>query len=126
MIEKKYTYFRNASGRPIHQWSAVDQRGGVHVWIEETGIADYPHMGGFEVHWRSPPAWAEGKPADKENCWLLKGPCWHDGSSLWASEYWIPRWLEDPHNHDSILDGLGWQLDKHFGDYNETKRYRPS
>lgn len=32
----------------------------------------------------------EGKPADHNDCWLIGGPCWHDGTSLYASEFMIP------------------------------------
>lgn len=43
--------------------------------------------GGVEFH--KPP---EGDELpDHQNCWLLEGPCVHDGSSLYAFETFIPR-----------------------------------
>lgn len=41
---------------------------------------------GIEYHFRTPPEYSAGKPADHENCWLIGGPCWHDGSSMAADD----------------------------------------
>jgi len=50
-------------------------------------------MGGVEFHWRAPVEDYFGVEPHHKNCDALGGACWHDGTSLWASEYWIPRWL---------------------------------
>jgi len=49
-----------------------------------------PRSGGVEYHHRAAPEYLFGKDAAHEHCWILGGPCWHDGTSLWASEHWIP------------------------------------
>jgi len=40
---------------------------------------------GFEMHARAP---LDG--GNHSNCWLIEGPCCHDGTSLWAIEHWMP------------------------------------
>lgn len=71
--------------------------GGVHFWCEPTLEFAQKHygeryMGGVETHWRNKPGWALRDTPDREDCWLLNGPCWHDGSSLYATEFAIPAW----------------------------------
>ena len=62
--------------------------------------------GGLEIHYRQPPNYMRVDAPSTDDCWLLKCPCWHDGSSLQASELWIPRWLFDKNNHDGMFLGL--------------------
>ncbi len=50
-------------------------------------------FGGVEIHYAKPPDHLHEKIPSHDHCWLLDGPCWHDGSSTHASEVWIPRWL---------------------------------
>ena len=38
-----------------------------------------------------------------EKCWLIGGPCWHDGASLYAQETIIPYWLREPDNHERMF-----------------------
>lgn len=74
-----------------HIWSVVGEKGGVHVWA----APQHPDLakkwgekfyGGVEVHSRTRLYdFGDGAPNHKD-CWLLKGPCWHDGSSLYFSE----------------------------------------
>jgi len=75
----------------------VGVKGGVHFWCEECSAhwqKSYGerYCGGVEVHWRNKPEWASRDKPDNDNCWLLEGPCWHDGSSLYADEVAIPKW----------------------------------
>lgn len=37
---------------------------------------------GIEYHFRTPPEYRAGTLAYHEDCWLIGGPCWHDGSSV--------------------------------------------
>lgn len=53
-----------------------------HYWIEPRWKDRRDSQGGVEIH-RTP---AEGETPDNDDCWILKGPCCHDGSSLYASE----------------------------------------
>jgi len=44
-----------------------------------------------ETHQRTPMSYSSFKVApDHPDCVVLGGPCWHDGTSLWAHEHWIP------------------------------------
>lgn len=77
-------YERNAH-RTI--FAVVGERGGMHFWFHED--SDGEKHGGIEQHSRKPMYdWDRAPSNDK--CWLLDGPCWHDGSSLQAEEFWIP------------------------------------
>jgi hypothetical protein len=55
---------------------------------DSTGMRDLWRSGGVEYHHRAAPDYM--KEQSHEHCWILGGPCWHDGTSLWASEHWIP------------------------------------
>jgi len=79
-------------------WAVVGSLGGVHVWAQRlpettlalgSGLWDYPFYGGVEVHRRTPAEYDGSEPSHKE-CWLLDGPCWHDGSSLYFSDHMSP------------------------------------
>lgn len=45
---------------------------------------------GVETHWASPPDYMKDDKPSHEHCDILGAPCWHDGTSLWASEHWMP------------------------------------
>lgn len=96
----KYEYVPS-SGRPRHTWSVVGAKGGIHLTINDNGeSASHQwdrYSGGLEVHWRTPPEYKKDDAPDHDNCWLLNGPCWRDGSSLEASERWIPFWIAGKH-----------------------------
>jgi hypothetical protein len=74
------------------------------------------YSGGIEIHYRVPPDYMRDQ-APMAKCWLLGGPCWHDGSSLQATEHWIPMWLVDPHNHERIFGELQTELMDRDGGY---------
>jgi hypothetical protein len=63
-------------------------------------------IGGLETHYRSPPDYMGNSAPSHDHCHILKSPCWHDGTSLYASERLIPEWLADRHNHDAIFEML--------------------
>ncbi len=75
-----------------HIWSLVGPGGGVHIWAVENE-APYRHeryYGGIEMHSRKQLYDWLTEPSHTD-CWLLKGPCWHDGSSLQFSEQIAPH-----------------------------------
>lgn len=82
------------AGREEHIWSLVGERGGIHVsgWLTAPLSGHYSEprwIGGIEGH--SPiPREYESETPSHEHCWLLNGPCWHDGSSLQFSEQLAP------------------------------------
>lgn len=58
---------------------------GVHYWIKPLYSDRKSAISGIEFH-RTP----NGESADHGECWILKGPCCHDGSSLAAKEKYDP------------------------------------
>ena len=99
-----------------HKWIVTGATMALHLWIRESphaGKDDYEgeiYYGGVEEHRRTAP---DGMSApDHTDCPILHGSCWHDGTSLWASEKWIPQWQACPHAHESILDELAGHLIK--------------
>jgi len=94
-------------GKPVHTWSVVTAKGGMHLTINDSGEDARPrYHGGVETHWRQPPPYMEDAPPSHTNCWLIGGPCWHDGSSLWAKEHWIPIWHLDENDREGMLRRL--------------------
>lgn len=84
------------AGREEHIWSLVGERGGVHVsgWLTPPLAGHYSEprwMGGIEGHSPIPHEYGSETPSH-DHCWLIGGPCWHDGSSLQFSEQLAP-WL---------------------------------
>lgn len=113
-IEFKYELVESG-GCSRHIFSAVDERGGMHFWVQRSFMdCVREHFGGVECHYRSPPEYMSREFGGDE-CWLLNAPCWHDGSSLLASEKWIPVWECDPDNHQAIFDLLAERMDSTFG-----------
>lgn len=116
MAELEYAYLPPEGEVTRHMWTLVGPSGAVHAWAEPTpddhrNRWGESYYGGIEMH--SPKRlydWGDGKPSHDE-CWLLKGPCWHDGSSLQFSEQIEPfiRHAEQPfgsHVHEYIYSLL--------------------
>ena len=118
--ECKYEYSR-PWGSVNHSWSVVGARLGIHVHIADQGeeraekhqIERY--SGGIEFHYRSPPPYMADQCPSQKTCWLLGCPCWHDGSSMQASDFWIPFWLQDPHNHERMFREIERRLEEADG-----------
>lgn len=77
-------------GRPRYTWSVVGPAGGVHIWAQTNDPAFAERwgdrfIGGVECHW---PVAADH--SDHPVCWLLNGPCRHDGTSLYFGEQIAP------------------------------------
>lgn len=110
-FKSKYTYSKDAY-KGNHVWTVVSGQGAVHLHISDYG-QDYAekydrdrYTGGIEMHYRNPPSYMKDDAPSQDECWILKCPCWHDGSSLQAVETWIPRWVNDKNDHDGILASL--------------------
>ena len=92
MTDLIYSYIApTEQNRMTHMWTAVGASGGVHIWAmpqPKSQYMDGDFYGGVEVHSRTP--MYGDQPAHNENCWLLGCPCWHDGSSLYFSDYIEP------------------------------------
>lgn len=79
-------------GNPVHMWSVQCSAGGIHLHIHDSGDSERRYSGGLEFHFRTPPPSFGNRPPTHDNCWVIGGVCWSDGSSLAAEEYWIPLW----------------------------------
>ncbi len=84
--ELVYNYEAKGGDHPRHTWSVVGPAGGVHIWASPITDRRWGKQfyGGVEVHSRTP-MYGDEKPSHDE-CWLIGGPCWHDGTSLYFSE----------------------------------------
>lgn len=78
------------------EWCVTGEYGSLSFWaiaVRPESITSFgeTHYGGVESHYneKSKPSY-KGEP-DRHDCAQNGGKCWHDGTSLWASEYWIPR-----------------------------------
>ena len=101
-----------------HQWEFVGPEGGIHLHVS---IGD-PKYGdpscGLEFHRAS---WSMRRPPEdapsQTKCWLIGGPCWHDGTSMYASEHVWPlvKPLLRENNHEAIFRFLESEYDAHFG-----------
>lgn len=64
-------------------WAVIGERGAVHFWK----FNHHPRLGGVEEHRKEPADYQRGDRPSHDVCFLLDGPCWHDGSSLYADTF---------------------------------------
>ena len=112
--------FNDDFGLERHVWTCIGRRGAIHLHVSGSlRDADGPnegYYGGLEVHYREPPDCMNEDAPSQDRCWLLDGPCWHDGTSLYASETLIPLWLCDRNNHVRMFGVLQREYEKWFND----------
>lgn len=104
-------------GRPSHGWSMlVGEVGGLHFTAAQFHDDDDDRWScGLEIHRRTPPS--PGIAPDHARCWLLEGPCWHDGTSLYAQETLWPR-IKDAAlagQHEYVFMRLQFEAIEFFG-----------
>lgn len=80
-----------------HHMAVVGALGAVHFHWTPTPIPglNQPFYSGLETHYVTPPHYMRDEEASHDECWLLGAECWHDGTSLYASEVLIQRLLRD-------------------------------
>lgn len=107
----KYEYTNEFSRR--HVWTVIGRHLAVHLHISECEIPgkETINSAGIEYHFREPPEHMKDEAPSQDRCWLLGAPCWHDGSSLQASEFWVPIWESAPHNHEHMFALLQGELE---------------
>lgn len=104
----KYTW-TNRFNTVRHNWELVGPNGALNLHVSITD--PYDPSCGLEFHHLS----GEGAP-DHINCPYTGGRCWHDGTSLYASEtVWpvVKSYLQH-NNHELIFHYLEEIADKHF------------
>lgn len=84
---KKYTYSKPFSA-VNHRWEIVGPKAAIHfnVSLYEDSTAC-----GLEFHYFEPPDYMKDYAPSHVDCVLTGGKCWHDGTSLYASETLWPR-----------------------------------
>ncbi len=105
---------------PRH-WSVVGRHLAIHLHISDLGKllgkeGRDRYSGGIEIHYRQPPEYMENDAPSQDRCWLLKAPCWHDGSSMQVTDKWIPHWLEfrgAPDEHERMFTLLATEVEEH-------------
>ena len=94
--------------------------GAVEFWVRESGIrlrealpdTDL-YSAGFELH-RATPEAGDGAP-DHGRCSALSDrACWHDGSSTYGTDYWLPVWRSAPEDHQAIFRRLAGEYADRF------------
>lgn len=107
---RKYTYVPGGGERGTHTWQCVGAAGGVHFSATFYKDGEEPACG-LELHSRKP----QGNDAPSQtNCWLIGGPCWHDGTSLYARETLWPQisaFLR-AQDHEQVFDLLAYEAEK--------------
>ena len=85
----KYTWSK-PFGRPRHNWEVRGPDGGVH--FSATTYDDNSEAScGLEFHHARSAGYRCNEAPDHLNCPVIGEPCWHDGTSLYASETLWPR-----------------------------------
>lgn len=110
----EYRYSRQFD-RQVHRWIIAGARGALELCFRE--LNDGYFTGGIEQHWRSPPSHMVDRPPSHSFCAVIWQPCWHDGSSLCATELWLPRWENirgAPGEHDQMFFLLRKQYEEWF------------
>lgn len=103
-------------GTARHQWSLVGPKGGIHFHISFYEGDENRPSAGLEVHWFSPPLYMRDRAPSHLDCHLLKAPCWHDGTSLYAVEHVWPaiRGYWRTGEHEKIFEVLEREADMRF------------
>ncbi len=106
---KEYHYVHSYPHYKKHIWLIECAQGAVHLHITDLGekCEHDRYSGGIETHYRKPPDHMATDSPSQNQCWIFGGsPCWHDGSSLYASEHFVPMWEMDKHDHDGMFNAL--------------------
>ena len=100
-------------------YKAIGAKGAVHLHISRYSSSESGLMysGGLEYHYRSPPDYMKDKPPSHDECQILKCPCWHDGTSLYASEVYQPMFLRN--DHEGIFRQLERDAERNFNPQSE-------
>lgn len=104
---KKYIYsapFTFAN----HWWQIIGPRAALHFHVSIDPNDKYPPTCGLEMHHFSPPEYMQDQAPSQLKCDLTGGRCWHDGTSLYASESLWPmiKPLLRAGNHEGVFQLL--------------------
>lgn len=112
----KYTFTPSEWNSDYHRWELRGPEGGVHFYASISKNKEFSPACGLEIHRCTPQRYQHGSAPHHINCPVTGGRCWHDGTSLYASETLWPRfenWLREG-NHRSIFLTLEMEYDNRF------------
>ena len=113
----RYEY-TNGFGYPRHHWELRSAHGAIHFHISI--VNTHPPSAGLEFHSIYP----RGDDApDHVNCPLTGGRCWHDGTSLYATDTLWPiiKVYLSKGDHESVFRILEHELDERLNPKREEE-----
>lgn len=117
----KYTFTPAPWGNARHCWELRGPEGGIHFHASISKDGAYPPACGLEIHRSAPARFQQGEAPDHIDCPVTGGRCWHDGTSLYASETLWPMfegWLRLG-DHAAVFSALEREYDNYFGEGDE-------
>jgi hypothetical protein len=111
---QKYTWAK-PFGSVRHNWSFVGPIGAINFHFTVT--ENYPVTAGLEIHRFEPADYQRKDPPSHLDCELTGGRCWHDGTSLYATNelYPVVESMLRAGDHDAIFRFLELEADNRFG-----------
>lgn len=111
----KYSYAK-PFGNPKHDWSLIGPTMAVNFHV--TQVNGYSDSAGLEFHYFNPPTYMKSDPPSHVDCPLTGGRCWHDGTSLYATETLWPMIfpMMRSGDHDAIFAILSTEMEKRHKD----------
>lgn len=112
----RYEYRVAPWGNVTHHWELRGPEGGIHFHAIVSPTSAYGPSCGLEVHRCEPADYQKGDAPHHINCPVTGGRCWHDGTSLYATETLWPMfesWLKNG-DHPMIFLRLEIEYDNHF------------
>jgi hypothetical protein len=109
----KYTWSK-PFGFTRHWWELVGPDGAIHFHVSIS--ESYSPSCGLEIHRTTPADYQCGEAPSHVDCPLTWGRCWHDGTSLYASEELWPM-IESmlrAGDHPAIFRLLEGEADRRF------------
>ena len=120
---KKWRYareYRHSLRPPVetrHAWVVRGQVMCLELWITEPGPAlGIEPQAGLESHYLIRPPWVQDEAPHHTSCSITGGDCWHDGTSLYAMEYYLPMWRPCRDPADQFWDDLEYDLKRYEAD----------
>lgn len=113
-LHHKYIWARSGSLYVRHQWSLVGSLGGIEFHFlakDYEDISSDNFLCNLEFHHFS----GEGAP-DHLKCSIIGGPCWHEWTTLYATENIWPKIKQHfiENNHPRIFKVLEMVYERHF------------
>lgn len=99
---QKYIY-QKPFGHEKHWWQVVGPGLSIHFHVSIN--ENYGDNAGLECHWHNPPSYMKDDAPVHFNCDLTGGRCWHDRTSLYATETLWPiiKAMLQSQDHEAVF-----------------------